>query len=80
MVIDKSRSKHDLFFSKSLEHPSIAKDFMKQHIPRYLQKHLIWKNLYRIDRTNTDAILKRLHQDAIYKVATDQDIEVIVGV
>jgi predicted transposase YdaD len=74
------KSKHDLFVSKSLEHPAIAKDFIKYHIPSYLKAHIMWKDLYRIDRTNTDAALKRVHQDIVYKATTNRKIDVIINI
>jgi len=75
-----AKSKHDSFFSRSLEHPSIAKSFLEQHMPSYLKKHIYWQDLRRLDRTNTDATLKKLHRDFMYRLPTDQLIDVIAGV
>jgi predicted transposase/invertase (TIGR01784 family) len=75
-----AKSKHDPFVSKSLEHPAIAMAFLKQGLPDYLKGHIILKNLDRIDRTNTDVALKKHHQDIVYRVPTNKQIDVIVSV
>ena len=62
-----SKSKHDPFFSRTLEHPAIAQAFFRQHLPDHLKVHVDFDSFIRVDRTNTDAKLKRRHRDIIYK-------------
>lgn len=74
-----SKSKHDSFFCRSIENPAIAKAFIKQHLPSYLEKQIDWGNLYRIDRSNTDFMLKKLHRDIIYRAPMLQGEDIIFG-
>lgn len=64
-----AKPKHDSFFGRSLEHPAIARDFLKQHLPNHLKDKVIWESISRIDRTNTDPALERRHRDVIYKIS-----------
>lgn len=75
-------SKHDLFFSASLEHPAIAKDFIHRHIPAHLKDLIDWDNFDRADRTNTDPSLKRRHRDIIFKLGLNnkQEENIILAV
>jgi predicted transposase/invertase (TIGR01784 family) len=75
-----AKSKHDPFFSRSLEHPVIAKDFIKEHIPFYLEGHVNWKDLCRIDRSNTESVLKKLHRDMIYRAPMYKGGNVFFGI
>lgn len=62
-----AKPKHDPFFSRSLEHPAIARDFFRQHVPPYLKEEVVWEGLSRMDRNDTDSALKKLQRDIIYK-------------
>ncbi|OJW67237.1 MAG: hypothetical protein BGO68_01430 [Candidatus Amoebophilus sp. 36-38] len=75
-----ARSKHDAFFCRSLEHPAVTKDFLKQYIPPHLKQQVIWESLYRIDRSNTDLELKKRHRDILYRASMLQGEDVILGI
>ena len=75
-----AKPKHDPFFSRSLEHPAIAKDFFRQHIPPYLKEQVDWEGLSRIDRNDTDSALKKLQRDIIYKAPLKQGGNIILGI
>ena len=74
-----AKPKHDPFFSRSLENPFIAKDFFKHHVPTQLKAYVNWKALARIDRSNTDAALKKLHRDMIYKITIEEGKDIIIA-
>lgn len=67
-----SKPRHDPFFSRSLEHSPLARDFFSKHIPLHLREHLGFDHLIRVDRNNTDARLKRRQRDIIYKMPLKQ--------
>src|SRR5438045_4159828 len=65
--LPQNKSKHDAFFGRSLEHLPIAKAFFRAHIPAHLQPLIDFGTWVRVDRTNTDAKLKRRHRDIVHK-------------
>ena len=67
-----SKSKYDLFFSKSMEQPSIAKAFFAQHIPSHIKPVVDLETCTRVDRTNTDDKLKQRHRDIVYKAEMEE--------
>lgn len=75
-----TKPKHDSFFSRSIEHPAIAMSFINQHIPSYLKEHIIWKDLHRVDRSNTDSMLKKLHRDILYRARMVEGRDIICGI
>jgi predicted transposase/invertase (TIGR01784 family) len=72
-----AKPKHDPFVSRSLEFPSIAKSFLSEHTPTHLKKYINWEALARIDRSNTDTKLKKLHRDILYKTSLKEDRDII---
>jgi predicted transposase YdaD len=74
-----AKSKHDSFFSASLEHPAIAKAFLQIQLPSHLKDEMVWEGLTRIDRTNTDFDLKKLQRDIIYIAPLKQGGTIILG-
>ena len=73
-------AKHDQFFSRSLEHLDLAKQFIKIHLPVHF-KHLIdIENISRLDRTNTDRSLSKHHRDIIYLVPLKTGGSLIVAI
>ena len=75
-----AKSKHDTFFSASLEHPAIARDFLLRSLPSHLKDEIVWEGLTRIDRTNTNFVLKKLQRDIIYIAPLKQGGTVVLGV
>ena len=80
VTLHMAKPKHDPFFSRSLEYPSIAKSFLFQHTPNHLKEYVNWKALDRVDRSNTDPKLKKLHRDMLYKASLKQDKDIIFGI
>jgi hypothetical protein len=75
-----AKPKHDPFVSRSLEDPFIAQSFLHVHTPSHLKEHVNWETLNRVDRSNTDPKLKKLHRDMLYKASLKQGKDILFGI
>ena len=48
-------------------------------MPTPLKGYVNWEALARIDRSNTDAVLKKLHRDMIYKITLEEGKNIIIA-
>ena len=73
------KSKYDPFFSRSMEHPHIARTLFKQALPEHLLQPADLDTLVRMDRTNTDKKLAQRRRDIVYKAQMEDEIALLIG-